>query len=125
MENLVYQQTPRSVRQYSQLRRLLDGYDSGVRYADEAVGKVLDALRAKGVYDDLAIIITADHGENLANHVYSEHGTADEPTCHIPLIIKWPGVRPGSTDAGFHYLLDLAPTVADLLRLPHSPRWDG
>ena len=78
------------------------------------------------MYGDLAIIITADHGENFGElGVYSEHGTADEPTCHIPLIIKWPGVRPGSTDAGFHYLLDLAPTVADLLRLPHSPRWDG
>ena len=66
------------------------------------------------MYDDLAIIITADHGENFGElGVYSEHGTADEPTCHIPLIIKWPGVRPGSTDRGFHYLLDLAPTVAD------------
>ena len=69
-----------------------------------------------GLYEDMAIIVTSDHGENLGElGLYAEHGTADEPTCHIPMIIKWPGGRKGATDAGFHDNVDLAPTIQELL----------
>ena len=48
----------------------------------------------QGVLDDLAIIISSDHGENLGElGIYGEHGTADQPTCRIPMIIRWPGGR--------------------------------
>ena len=35
--------------------------------------------------------------------IYSEHATADYPTCHIPFILKWPGGKAGISDSGFHY----------------------
>ena len=101
------------------LRRLIDGYDCGIRYMDEHIGQLLAALEEAGVMDDLAIIISSDHGENLGElGIYGEHGTADHITCRIPLIIRWPGGAQGGVDDGLHYNLDLGPTLAELLGRP-------
>lgn len=108
------------------LRRIFDGYDCGVRYTDELVGQMIALLKEQGIYDDTAIIITSDHGENLGElGIYSEHATADYPTCHIPFIVKWPGGPQGMVESSFHYSLDLLPTMADLLGVDHCPNWDG
>lgn len=108
------------------LRRIIDGYDCGVLYADQLLGQIFDLLREQGIYDDTAILITSDHGENMGElGIYGEHATADQPTCHIPFILKWPGGRRGETDGGFHYSLDLLPTVAELLGVAPCDNWDG
>lgn len=108
-------------------RRMFDGYDCGIRYMDEALGRLFGILKDAGVYDDTAIIITADHGENLAElGLYAEHATADEITCRIPMIIKWPGVtKAGHVDNGLHYQIDLLPTVAEMFSIPRHDWWDG
>ncbi|MGJ3242136.1 MAG: sulfatase family protein [Opitutales bacterium] len=117
---------PGSFRDLEGLRRCIDGYDTGVLYADKHVGQVIQYLRDRGLYEDTAIILSADHGENLGElGIYGEHGTADGITCRVPMIIKWPGVKGGRTDDGLHYQLDLAPTLAALLDQPPSPSWDG
>jgi choline-sulfatase len=90
------------------------------------VGRIVAALKKAGVYDDTAIIISADHGENQGElAIYGEHATADHITCRVPLIIKWPAGRSGATDDGLHYSLDLAPTLMDLLGGQKQPLWDG
>lgn len=125
-ESSMYPRHPGKINTYQDLRRLFDGYDCGVRYADQQLGRVLDQLKKLGIYEDTAIIVTSDHGENLGElGIYGEHGTADECTCHIPLIIKWPGGVKGTTDNGFHYQLDLCPTMAELLNIQGNPDWDG
>ena len=60
----------------------------------------------------MAIIISSDHGEDLGEMgSYCEHGEADYITTHIPLIIKWPGCAKNTVSHGFHYNLDLLPTL--------------
>jgi choline-sulfatase len=72
------------------LHAFIDGYDCGIRYMDTHIGLIMQALKEQGVYDDLAVIISSDHGENLGElGIYGEHGTADGITPHIPMIIKW------------------------------------
>lgn len=52
--------------------------------------------------EDTAILISADHGESLGElGIYSEHGTADEATCRIPMIVRWPGARRESWRRGY------------------------
>ncbi len=94
----------------------LDGYDAGVKYADEYVGRIMAILKEAGVLEDTAIIVAADHGENLGElNIWGDHQTADEFTNHIPGVIYWPGVTtPGSIIEGLHYHLDLAATLVDL-----------
>ncbi len=109
----------------SDVKRLFDGYDSGIAYMDSHIGQIFSTLKEKGVWDDLAIIISADHGENMGElGIYAEHATADIATCRIPLIVRWPGGRQG-VETGLHYNLDLVPTLADLLDRPPATRWDG
>ena len=131
---------PGELHDMADLKRFIDGYDCGIRYMDDHIGRLFAALEAAGVMDDLAIIISSDHGENLGElGLYAEHGTADNITCRIPMIIRWPNtsglepverpaLRPTQrpwVDRGLHYNLDLGPTLAELLDRPAKPHWDG
>ncbi|MEH7011761.1 sulfatase [Neobacillus niacini] len=124
-----YYKWPRHGKQieaYDDLRMIIDHYDCAIHYMDKHVGQVLGKLEQLGVMEDTAILISADHGENMGElGIYSEHGTADQGTCHIPMIIRWPNGLKGTVDEGLHYHLDLAPTLASLLGAPKAESWDG
>ena len=121
-----YPRHPGSVTSLADFRRLIDGYDCGVAYADLHVGRLLNALADAGVLDDTAILVTSDHGENLGElNSYAEHGSSDYCTHRIPMIIRWPDSVAGHVDHGLHYNLDLGPTLAELLDAPPRPGWQG
>ncbi len=82
-------------------------------------------MKEHGLYEDLAIIVTSDHGECMGElNVYGDHQTADLITNRVPMIIKWPGVSP-RVDNGFHYQFDISATVIELLGGEVPERWDG
>jgi arylsulfatase A-like enzyme len=117
---------PGEIKDTAALRMLIDGYDTGIRYMDFHIGQIFDALQAKGVLDNTAIIISSDHGENLGElGIYAEHGTADAITCRIPLIIRWPGTKAERVDDNLHYNLDLLPTLNELLNERPLDNQDG
>lgn len=103
-----------------------DGYDVGIRYADDTVGRLLNKLEALGVLDETAVLISSDHGEAFGElGVYADHQGADEATCHIPSILRWPGLA-ARRYSGLHYHLDVAATIADLADLDIPVDWwDG
>lgn len=105
-------------------RDWIDGYDTGIRYVDEFVGKLADELP-----EGTAIIVSADHGESQGElGIYGDHQTADEPTCHVPVVIRWPGVttpHAGSRLSGLVYAVDVAATILELAGLEVPNGWDG
>lgn len=108
------------------VKKLFDGYDMGIRYADLHVGQIIQSLKEKGIYEDTVIIVSTDHGEDMGEFgIYAEHGLADHATCRIPMIVKWPGGLKNHADPHFHYNLDLVPTLAELLDIKPSSHWDG
>lgn len=111
------------------VRRMFDGYDTGVRYADDHLGRLLDALAGQGVLDETAVIVSSDHGEGLGElNVYGDHQLADEHTTHVPLIVRWPGVtdsQAGRVDGALHYQFDMAATVVELAGGAVPEGWDG
>jgi arylsulfatase A-like enzyme len=118
--------TPSKLSSMADVKQLFDGYDLGIRRVDDHIGMLIDALKKEGVYGDLIIIISSDHGENFGElGIYAEHGTADQATTRIPLIIRWPGKISKHSDYGFHYNLDLLPTLAEIFCLEMNPNWDG
>ena len=121
-----YPRQPGHIAEYDELKRLFDGYDCGIRYTDDLIAQVFAALEAKGIFEEVAVIITSDHGENMGElGIYAEHATADHATCNIPLIVKWPGGRKNAVDDGLHYQIDMPPTMAELLQIEPNPKWDG
>ncbi len=108
------------------LEHWMNGYDTAILYVDQQIRGFVEQLKQAGVYDDTLIIISADHGENQGElGIYGEHGTADQGTCNIPMIVRGPGVKAGAVDHGLHYNVDFAPTLMDLLGRKKPEIWDG
>ncbi len=66
-------------------------YDAEILYMDHHLGRLLDGLRARGLFDRALIVVTADHGELLGEHGRVGHGQSlTQPELHIPLLVKPP-----------------------------------
>lgn len=107
------------INNLAQLKTTVDGYDIGIHYADHHIGLIIEQLKELGIYDETVVVVSADHGENMGElGKYSEHGTADVGTCHIPFIIKIPNHDYRNCDFDkYHYNLDILPTVYEYLNL--------
>lgn len=94
-------------------------YAEEVEYVDRQIGDLLTALARGGRRDDTLIVLTADHGEGLGDHGYLGHvGALYQEQLLVPLILSWPGRLPaGETVETSVSLLDLLPTVTDLLSI--------
>lgn len=116
---------PWNLSSMDEVKAMFDGYDVGVRYADDTVGTLCSKLADLGVLDDTAILISSDHGEGFGElGVYADHQGADEATAHIPTVVSWPGV-PAGVQTGLHYHLDIAATIAELAGARRPRFWDG
>ncbi len=122
-----YPRLPQRLDSLDAIKQWVDGYDVGVRYMDDHLGQVIQALRDAGVYEDTVIVISADHGENLGElNVWGDHQTADQFTNRVPLIVRFPGITDaGGVDDGLHYQYDWAATLLELLGETVPDNWDG
>lgn len=105
-------------------------YDGEVSYTDAEIGKLLDAARASNERE-LLTVFTADHGEALGEHGENTHGFfVYDDTMLVPLVFHWPErlIGAGSSARSREEpvrLVDLAPTMLDLLGLEPLPETDG
>ena len=91
-------------------------YAGEVAWSDELIGRVDAALRRLGVDDETLFAVTSDHGEGLGDHDELLHGFfAYESTLRVPLIARGPGIVAGTRFAPVAALVDLYPTVLDLV----------
>ena len=95
-------------------------YDGEIAYEDSAIGKFLDELRTRGLYDDAIIVAMADHGEALGEHGERGHGIfLYDPTIHVPLLIKLPsGTSGGERIEARAGLVDVMPTILEVQGFP-------
>ena len=106
------------------LERMLSLYEGEVRYTDRMIG---EALRGLPRAESALVVVTADHGEQFLEHGHLEHGKslyAEE--VDVPLLIRFPGrVGAGLRIETPVSLLDVAPTILDLLGLPTPETMGG
>lgn len=94
-------------------------YDGEIRYMDLHFGRVVDRLRALGIYDRTLVIVTADHGELLGENGLKGHGVSlREGELRVPMLVKYAGVsrRAGRSDDPVQ-LTDVAPMILHELGL--------
>jgi len=100
-------------------------YRGEVRYVDQCIGRVVDALVRSRVEDRTFVCVTSDHGEEFWEHGRYGHGQSlfDE-LVRVPLVVAGPGLAARRVE---HRVsgIDLMPTVSDLVGLPPEPRWTG
>lgn len=101
-----------------------DAYDSEIAFVDHHVGRVLDHLQKSPLGERTAIVFTSDHGEAFGEHGMIRHGFEIwEELVRVPLLIHVPGAKPHRVKVR-RGIIDVAPTVLDLYRLP-PPKGEG
>ncbi len=112
----------------SDISQYIARYDREIRFFDDQLQRLLDDLARRGLRDHTLIVLTSDHGESLDEDLYLlEHGAAPyQPTAGVPLVVVFPGRVPEArvvdTPVG---LIDLLPTLLELLGLPDPPAAQG
>jgi len=100
-------------------------YREQARGLDRELGRLFDALRRQGWYDDMLIVVMADHGEafweNPERELYFAHHGAYEPVVRIPLIVKRPRQHQGSVFHHYVQQVDVLPALLSAAGLPPVP----
>ncbi|MEW6074396.1 MAG: sulfatase, partial [Planctomycetota bacterium] len=92
-----------------------DLYDGEVRYTDDGIRELVEALYRHGRGEDALLVVTSDHGEEFFEHGVLGHGfSLYQPVIHVPLILHGPGIVPGTVVGEPVQILDLPATVLDL-----------
>jgi len=106
------------------IRRHLHEYYACITSIDGHIGRLLTVLRELGEYERTIIIFSSDNGLALGSHGLMGKQNLYEAGMKVPLILSGPRIASGSSDA-LVYLLDIFPTVCDLIGAPVPPALDG
>ena len=103
-----------------------DAYDSEIAYTDGYIGRIVQTLKQRGLYDSSLIIVVGDHGEGMMQHRERGHGFfIYHSTVHVPLIVKLPGVSTGVRINEVVGIIDIVPTVCQLLGIAAPQEVEG
>ena len=105
-------------------------YFANITFIDEQIGRIIDALKRNGRYDNSVIIFISDHGDMLGDHYLWRKTYAYEGSAAIPFIIRLPEdietfLASGSRIDAPVELRDILPTLLDLTGTPRPESMDG
>lgn len=101
-------------------------YQGEVAYVDAELGRLIEGIGLLRRERPLLVAVAGDHGEGLGSHGESGHGIfVYQATQRIPLLLSGPGIPKGKRIARSVGLIDLAPTLLDLLALPGLAEAEG
>jgi arylsulfatase A-like enzyme/multidrug efflux pump subunit AcrA (membrane-fusion protein) len=105
---------------------IADLYDAEVAYLDFEINRLFERLGDLGILDDTMVVMFGDHGENMTEHdAWFDHAGLYDSVVHVPLIMWRPGLVPQARVESMVQLVDVKPTVLDLIGLPPVDGMDG
>jgi len=106
------------------VRKHLHDYYACISSIDHHIGRILQTLKDLGEFENTIIVFSSDHGLAIGSHGLFGKQNLYEHSMGAPLVIAGPGIPHGSS-AGFAYLLDIFPTVCDLVDVESPQGLDG
>ncbi|MCP4402800.1 MAG: sulfatase, partial [bacterium] len=109
----------------SQLEFVKARYDQDIFANDRAFGELLDELKALGLYQDMTIVLSADHGDEFFEHGGVGHAlTLYNEQIRVPFVVKSPDIAPGTYQHAVQ-ITDIYPTILDALGIDEPYPLDG
>lgn len=107
-------------------RYLVRSYYAEITYHDEYFGKFIDELKHADLLDDVLLVVTNDHGEELFDHDKLDHGQSlyDE-LIRSPMLMRYPALLEPRRYKAPVSIVDIAPTVLDALGIPPPAHMQG
>ena len=102
-------------RNPDEVREHLADYYAMITHLDAQIGRVLDTLEETGQAENTIIVFAGDNGLALGQHGLMGKQNLYDHSVRVPLLFAGPGVPKGSRSDAFVYLLDIYPTLCDLL----------
>ena len=107
------------------IRGMRRAYSAAVSVIDDAVGRIVAALDARGLLDDTWVIYTSDHGEMGGNHGLMSKCVFYDPAVHVPLIVRPPGGGDARVVGDLVEQLDVPATIRAIAGAPDVPHGEG
>ena len=116
------------------IRDQLAEYYGAITHLDGQIGRILEALKRTGRADNTIIVYAADQGLALGSHGLLGKQSVYEHSMRCPLIFTGPGIPQGKSTQAFSYLLDVFPTLCDVIGIQRPsdlegeslrPLWEG
>lgn len=98
-------------------KELIQAYLACITFVDHEIGRVLTALEANGLANNTIVVFVSDHGQNLGEKKNWRKMCLWEESTKVPMAFRVPGVTKGAENPSPASLLDIYPTVIDLLGL--------
>ena len=102
----------------------LQRFVAQTRYTDSMLGELLDKLQDNGLWEDTLLIVLSDHGRTFRRgsqpRIVDHENIAD--ILNIPLFVKLPGQDKGRIDDFPASIIDIVPTIAEVLG--YQPGWE-
>ena len=73
-----------------QVRHSRQGYYASIRFIDDQIGRILEALHRRGEYENTLVLFVSDHGDMLGDHHHWRKCYAYEASARIPMLVRWP-----------------------------------
>ncbi len=94
-------------------------YYAAITFVDDQIGRIVRALKEKGLYENSVILFVSDHGDMLGDHYHWRKTYAYEGSVHIPFMLRLPEymrtvVKPGSHLEQVVEIRDILPTFVDV-----------
>ena len=98
-----------------------------VEYTDTLLGRLLDELESLGRFDDTLLVVTADHGTSFSagSHRRVPNENTFSEVVQVPLFVKYPEQQEREIDDRAAQIIDIFPTIADVMGITLADAVDG
>jgi len=112
-------------RTKDEVRLQLAGYYAVISYMDHQIGRIAEALKDNGQYDNTIIVFASDHGLAIGSHGLMGMQNLYEHSMRAPLVFAGPGVPEGKTSDALVYLFDIFPSLCELADIEIPEKVEG